>query len=116
MALALLNVGLPGSNVADGTLLLSLMRSARISDYPFSAVTTGSSSDLGLELGQERTFHYALVPHLVAGRTPEYSRLDSNWITRFGTPPRTASREASEELGPSRCFSTQCGCKCSDAR
>ena len=62
--LALLNVGLPGSNVADGTLLLSLMRSARISDYPLIGGYAGSSSDLGLELGQERTFHYALVPHL----------------------------------------------------
>jgi alpha-mannosidase len=27
---ALLNVGLPGSNVSDGTLMLSLMRSARV--------------------------------------------------------------------------------------
>jgi alpha-mannosidase len=62
--LALLNIGLPGSNVADGTLLLSLMRSARINDYPLIGGYAGSSSDLGLELGQERTFHYALVPHL----------------------------------------------------
>jgi alpha-mannosidase len=57
---ALLNVGLPGSNVSDGTLMLSLMRSARINEY--SGVGLGSS-DLGLELGQQRTFHYALVPH-----------------------------------------------------
>jgi alpha-mannosidase len=62
--LALLNIGLPGSNVADGTLLVSLMRSARINDYPPVGGYAGSSSDLGLELGQERTFHYALVPHL----------------------------------------------------
>ncbi len=62
--LALLNIGLPGSNVADGTLLLSLMRSARINAYPVLGGFDGSSSsDLGLELGQERTFHYALVPH-----------------------------------------------------
>jgi alpha-mannosidase len=61
---ALLNIGLPGSNVADGTLLLSLMRSARINDYPLIGGYAGSSSNLGLELGQERTFHYALVPHL----------------------------------------------------
>ncbi len=62
--LALLNIGLPGSNVADGTLLLSLMRSARINAYPVLGGFDGSSSsDLGLELGQERTFNYALVPH-----------------------------------------------------
>jgi len=61
---ALLNIGLPGSNVADGTLLLSLMRSARINAYSYSGgYEPGVSSDLGLELGQERTFHYALVPH-----------------------------------------------------
>jgi alpha-mannosidase len=61
---ALLNRGLPGNNVAQGTLLLSLMRSARISAYPFvGGYEPGSSSDLGLELNVERTFHYALVPH-----------------------------------------------------
>ena len=60
--LALLNIGLPGSNVSNGTLLLSLMRSARINAYDLSG-SQPSSSDLGLELGQERTFHYALVPH-----------------------------------------------------
>jgi alpha-mannosidase len=61
---ALLNIGLPGSNVADGTLMLSLMRSARINAYSYSGgYEPGVSSDLGLELGQERTFHYALVPH-----------------------------------------------------
>ena len=61
---ALLNRGIPGNNVAQGTLLLSLMRSARISGYPFiGGYEPGSSSDLGLELGVERNFHYALVPH-----------------------------------------------------
>ena len=62
---ALLNRGLPGNNVADGTLILSLMRSALISAYPFfGGYEPGVSSDLGLELGEERTFDYALVPHL----------------------------------------------------
>ena len=62
--LALLNRGLPGNNVADGTLMLSLLRSARISAYPFiGGFEPGESSDLGLELGVERTFDYALVPH-----------------------------------------------------
>ena len=62
---ALLNIGLPGSNVSDGALITSLMRSARITAYPFfGGYEPGVSSDLGLELGQERTFHYSLVPHL----------------------------------------------------
>jgi alpha-mannosidase len=62
--LALLNRGLPGNNVAGGTLMLSLLRSARISAYPFiGGFEPGVSSDLGLELGVERTFDYALVPH-----------------------------------------------------
>ncbi|HUY13788.1 MAG TPA: glycoside hydrolase family 38 C-terminal domain-containing protein [Terriglobia bacterium] len=61
---ALLNRGLPGNNVAQGTLLLSLMRSATISAYPFiGGYETGQSSDLGLELGVKRTLDYALVPH-----------------------------------------------------
>ncbi|HEY6292820.1 MAG TPA: glycoside hydrolase family 38 C-terminal domain-containing protein [Terriglobia bacterium] len=62
---ALLNCGLPGNNVSNGTLILSLMRSATITAYPFSGgYEPGASSDLGLELGEERTFDYALVPHL----------------------------------------------------
>jgi alpha-mannosidase len=62
--LALLNRGLVGNNVAGGTLLLSLMRSARITAYPFyGGYEPGVSSDLGLELGVERSFDYALVPH-----------------------------------------------------
>lgn len=62
--LTLLNRGLPGNNVADGTLLLSLMRSAKLLRYP----TVGGfdptvSSDTGLELGKQLSFHYSLVPH-----------------------------------------------------
>ncbi len=61
---ALLNIGLPGSSVTDNTMLLSLMRSARINSYGFiGGYEPGTSSDLGLELGQQRTFQYALVPH-----------------------------------------------------
>lgn len=62
--LALLNRGLIGNNVAGGTLLLSLMRSAQISAYPFiGGYEPGASSELGLELGVERSFDYALLPH-----------------------------------------------------
>jgi alpha-mannosidase len=62
--LALLNRGLPGNNVASGSLILSLLRSTQITNYPFfGGYEPGVSSDLGLELGVERTFDYALVPH-----------------------------------------------------
>jgi alpha-mannosidase len=58
----LLNRGLPGNNVAGGTLILSLMRSTAIQSYgnfDQAAIASGTA----LELGKERTFHYALVPH-----------------------------------------------------
>ncbi len=62
--MAVLNRGLPGSNVVDGTLALSLMRSARITAYPVvEGYEEGVSSDSGLELGKRLTFDYALMPH-----------------------------------------------------
>ncbi|MHB8972470.1 MAG: alpha-mannosidase [Pirellulaceae bacterium] len=62
--LAVLNRGLPGNNVADGTMLLSLARSTRIQAYGYGGgYEPGMSSDSGFELGQEFTFNYALVPH-----------------------------------------------------
>lgn len=60
---SLLNQGLPGNNVAEGTLMLSLLRSSRIQSYGIGGGFEGQGSDSGLELGQERTLHYALVPH-----------------------------------------------------
>jgi len=73
--LALLNRGLPGNNVADGTLMLSLLRSARIASYGYiGGYEPGVSSDLGLELGVERTFDYALVPHAGDWRAAEVYR------------------------------------------
>jgi alpha-mannosidase len=60
----LLNRAMPGNNVADGTLMLSLLRSSRIQSYGIGGGFEGQGSDSGLELGQERTLHYALVPHL----------------------------------------------------
>jgi alpha-mannosidase len=63
--LTVLNRGLPGSNVVDGTMLLSLMRSARLISYGFSGgYEPGVSSDSGLEVGKRLSFHYALVPHM----------------------------------------------------
>jgi alpha-mannosidase len=62
--LALLNRGLPGNTVSDGTIMLSLLRSTRIVAYGFGGgYEPGMSSDSGLELGKEFTFDYALVPH-----------------------------------------------------
>lgn len=61
---ALLNRGLPGNNVADGVMMLSLMRSTRIKAYGFGGgYEPGMDSDSGLEMGKELTFDYALVPH-----------------------------------------------------
>lgn len=61
---ALLNRGLPGNNVGENTLMLSLMRSARIQAYAYhGGYEPGVSSDSGLEVGKQFTFHYALVPH-----------------------------------------------------
>jgi alpha-mannosidase len=60
---ALLNRGLPGNNVADGTLMLSLLRSSRIQSYGIGGGFEGQGSDSGLELGKELTFHYALIAH-----------------------------------------------------
>ena len=61
---ALLNFGLPGNLVTDGTLMLSLLRSHNLGAYGFGGgYEPGMSSETGFELGQPRTFHYALVPH-----------------------------------------------------
>jgi alpha-mannosidase len=55
---ALLNAGMPGDLVSDGTLLLSLMRSVDLVGY-----NEGRPSTSGYEIGVPRTFRYALVPH-----------------------------------------------------
>lgn len=62
--LAVLNRGLPGNLTVDGTMLLSLARSTRITQYPsHGGYEEGMSSDTGLSLGKEWVFDYALVPH-----------------------------------------------------
>jgi alpha-mannosidase len=60
---ALLNHALPGNNLADGTLMLSLMRSTRIQSYGIGGGFEGQGSDSALELGRELTFQYSLMPH-----------------------------------------------------
>ena len=60
----LLNRGLSGNNTADGTMMLSLLRSARIGGYGYQGgYEPGMGSDSGLEMGKELTFDYALLPH-----------------------------------------------------
>jgi len=71
---ALLNRGLPGNNVADGVLMLSLLRSTRIQSYGIGGGFEGQSSDSGLELGKELTFQYALSPHTGDWRQADVSR------------------------------------------
>ena len=71
---ALLNRGVPGNNVADGTLMLSLLRSSRIQSYGIGGGFEGQGSDSGLELGKELTFHYALVAHAGDWRAAQVCR------------------------------------------
>jgi alpha-mannosidase len=62
--LSLINQGLPGNNVADDKLMLSLMRSARLISYGFiGGYEPGVGSDTGLGIGRKYTLNYALVPH-----------------------------------------------------
>jgi alpha-mannosidase len=72
---ALLNRGLPGNNVADGVLMLSLMRSATIGGYGFGGgFEPGMGSDSGLELDKWFDFEYALLPHPGSWDTARTSR------------------------------------------
>ncbi len=62
--MALLNRGLPGNNVADGTFMLSLCRSTSIVAYGYyGGYEPWMASDTGLERGTAFTFDYALLPH-----------------------------------------------------
>jgi alpha-mannosidase len=73
--LALLNRGLPGNLTSESTMMLSLMRSARIASYGYGGgYERGMSSDTGLMLGRELEFDYALVPHTGDWRQGEVYR------------------------------------------
>ncbi len=62
--LALLNIGLPGNVATDGAMMVSLLRSHTLGAYGFGGgYEPGMSSESGLQLDQERTMRYALVPH-----------------------------------------------------
>jgi alpha-mannosidase len=67
--------------VADGKLMLSLMRSARLISYGFiGGYEPGVGSDTGLGIGRKYTLNYALVPHEGDWRsaTPWRSGLEFN--------------------------------------
>ncbi len=73
--LALLNRGLPGNLTSDSTMMLSLMRSARIASYGYGGgYERGMSSDTGLMLDREIEFDYALMPHTGDWRQAEVYR------------------------------------------
>ena len=62
--LAILNKGLPGNLTSESTMMVSLMRSARIASYGYGGgYERGMSSDTGLMLGANPEFEYAMVPH-----------------------------------------------------
>ena len=62
--LAVLNYGLPGNVVTDGTMMVSLLRAHTLGAYGFGGgYEPGMSSDSGFQLGKERTMRFALVPH-----------------------------------------------------
>jgi alpha-mannosidase len=66
----LLNRGLPGNVVTDGTLMLSLLRSHNLGAYGFGGgYEPGMSSETGFELEQRRVLEYAIVPHAGDWRT-----------------------------------------------
>ena len=73
--LAVLNVGLPGNLVSDGTMLVSLLRAHTLGAYGFGGgYEPGMSSDTGFQLGRERTMRYAVVPHEGDWRTARVFR------------------------------------------
>ncbi|MBX3255339.1 MAG: hypothetical protein KF862_14455 [Chitinophagaceae bacterium] len=62
---ALLNKGLPGNLAIGSSMLVSLMRSAKINSYPFfGGYEEGMDSVTGLQLNKQLSFEYALVPHV----------------------------------------------------
>jgi alpha-mannosidase len=60
--LTLLNRGLPGNNVVDGVMMLSLLKCTAL-EGGYSDMKLGDITREGLELGKTHTFDYALVLH-----------------------------------------------------
>ncbi|MHB9034688.1 MAG: alpha-mannosidase [Anaerolineae bacterium] len=63
--LSLLNRGIPGNNVDQDTMMLSVLRASQLVAYGFGGgYEPGVGSTSGQELGKTLAFDYALVPHL----------------------------------------------------
>ncbi|MEJ7587453.1 MAG: glycoside hydrolase family 38 C-terminal domain-containing protein [Ferruginibacter sp.] len=62
--LALLNHGLPGNLTSGSTMMLSLLRSAKIENYGYGGgYEKWMTSDTGLQMHRSFSFDYSLVPH-----------------------------------------------------
>ncbi len=57
-----MNRGLPGNNVVDGVMLLSLLKCTAL-EGGYGDMKLGDITREGLEIGKTHTFDYALVPH-----------------------------------------------------
>jgi alpha-mannosidase len=60
--LSLLNRGLPGNNVVDGVMLLSILKCTAL-EGGYGDMKLGEVTQLGFEKGIQHTFDYALLPH-----------------------------------------------------
>jgi alpha-mannosidase len=58
----LLNQGLPGNNVVDNVMMLSLLKCTSLREA-MAGMVSGVNSDTAFEKGIQHTFRYALVPH-----------------------------------------------------
>lgn len=73
--LALLNHGLPGNLTSESTMILSLLRSAKIENYGYGGgYEKWMTSDTGLQMHKTLSFDYALVPHMGDWRQAEVYR------------------------------------------
>lgn len=62
--LAIVNRGLPGNITSNSTMMVSLLRSAKIDDYPyFGGYEPWMTSDTGLQLNKTMEYNYAMLPH-----------------------------------------------------
>jgi alpha-mannosidase len=71
---AIINKGLPGNNVTDNVMMLSLMRSA-YQEYL-------DPCEMALEEGETHRFEYAILPYKTSNR-PAFARI----ALEFNTPP-----------------------------
>jgi alpha-mannosidase len=71
--LALLNRGLPGNNVVDGVMMISLLKCTNL-EGGYGDMRLGPETVQAFEKGQVHTFDYALVPHSGDWRVAQLAR------------------------------------------